>query len=61
VVALEEAFLHPRIWDLYPESLRRKYQRASGAAHAGLGNAWYALRSHTQSKIGRALISALVK
>jgi predicted TIM-barrel fold metal-dependent hydrolase len=26
VVALEEAFLHPRVWDLYPESLQRKYQ-----------------------------------
>ncbi|BBY09203.1 amidohydrolase family protein [Mycobacterium noviomagense] len=26
VVALEEAFLHPRVWDLYPESLRRRYQ-----------------------------------
>lgn len=26
VIALEEAFLHPRVWDLYPESLRRKYQ-----------------------------------
>jgi predicted TIM-barrel fold metal-dependent hydrolase len=26
VVALEEAFLHPRVWDLYPESLRQKYR-----------------------------------
>ncbi len=26
VVALEEAFLHPRVWDLYPEPLQRKYQ-----------------------------------
>ena len=26
VVALEEAFLHPRVWDLYPESLQQKYQ-----------------------------------
>ena len=26
VIALEEAFLHPRVWDLYSESLRRKYQ-----------------------------------
>jgi predicted TIM-barrel fold metal-dependent hydrolase len=26
VVALEEAFLHPRVWDLFPESLQRKYQ-----------------------------------
>jgi predicted TIM-barrel fold metal-dependent hydrolase len=25
-VALEEAFLHPRVWDLYPESLQRRYQ-----------------------------------
>ncbi len=25
-VALEEAFLHPRVWDLFPESLQRKYQ-----------------------------------
>ena len=26
VVALEEAFLHPRVWDLFPESLQQKYQ-----------------------------------
>jgi predicted TIM-barrel fold metal-dependent hydrolase len=26
VIALEEAFLHPRVWDLYPQSLRQKYQ-----------------------------------
>lgn len=26
VVALEEAFLHPRVWDLYPEPLQRKYE-----------------------------------
>ncbi len=26
VVALEEAFLHPRLWDLFPEPLQRKYQ-----------------------------------
>jgi hypothetical protein len=26
VIALEEAFLHPRVWELYPESLRQKYQ-----------------------------------
>ncbi len=26
VIALEEAFIHPRVWDLYPESLRQKYQ-----------------------------------
>lgn len=26
VVALEEAFLHPRVWDLYPESLQQRYQ-----------------------------------
>jgi predicted TIM-barrel fold metal-dependent hydrolase len=26
VIALEEAFLHPRVWDLYPESLLHKYQ-----------------------------------
>jgi predicted TIM-barrel fold metal-dependent hydrolase len=26
VVALEEAFLHPRVWDLFPEALQRKYQ-----------------------------------
>lgn len=26
VVALEEAFLHPRVWDLFPEPLRNKYQ-----------------------------------
>jgi predicted TIM-barrel fold metal-dependent hydrolase len=26
VVALEEAFLHPRMWDLFPEPLQRKYQ-----------------------------------
>src|ERR1700730_1658247 len=26
VVALEEAFLHPRVWDLFPEPLQRKYQ-----------------------------------
>jgi predicted TIM-barrel fold metal-dependent hydrolase len=25
-VALEEAFLHPRVWDLFPEALQRKYQ-----------------------------------
>jgi predicted TIM-barrel fold metal-dependent hydrolase len=32
-----------------------------GTASAGLGDAWYRLRTRTQSKIGRALISALVK
>jgi predicted TIM-barrel fold metal-dependent hydrolase len=26
VVALEEAFVHPRVWDLFPESLRAKYK-----------------------------------
>ena len=26
VVALEEAFVHPRVWDLFPEPLQRKYQ-----------------------------------
>jgi predicted TIM-barrel fold metal-dependent hydrolase len=26
VVALEEAFLHPRVWDLFPESLQQKYR-----------------------------------
>lgn len=26
VVALEEAFLHPRVWELFPEALQRKYQ-----------------------------------
>lgn len=26
VVALEEAFLHPRVWDLFPVSLQRIYQ-----------------------------------
>jgi predicted TIM-barrel fold metal-dependent hydrolase len=26
VVALEEAFLHPRMWALFPEALQRKYQ-----------------------------------
>ncbi len=26
VVALEEAFLHPRVWNLFPEPLQRKYQ-----------------------------------
>jgi predicted TIM-barrel fold metal-dependent hydrolase len=26
VVALEEAFAHPRMWDLFPEALQRKYQ-----------------------------------
>jgi predicted TIM-barrel fold metal-dependent hydrolase len=26
VVALEEAFVHPRVWDLFPEALQRKYQ-----------------------------------
>jgi predicted TIM-barrel fold metal-dependent hydrolase len=26
VVALEEAFLHPRVWDLFPEPLQRKYR-----------------------------------
>jgi predicted TIM-barrel fold metal-dependent hydrolase len=25
-VALEEAFLHPRVWDLFPEALQQKYQ-----------------------------------
>jgi predicted TIM-barrel fold metal-dependent hydrolase len=25
VVALEEAFLHPRVWEVYPESLRQRY------------------------------------
>jgi hypothetical protein len=36
--------------------------RAAGTAtRAGLGDAWYRLRARTQSKVGRALISALVK
>jgi predicted TIM-barrel fold metal-dependent hydrolase len=26
VVALEEAFLHPRMWDMFPEALQRKYR-----------------------------------
>src|SRR5579859_2453178 len=26
VVALEEAFLHPRVWQLFPEPLQRRYQ-----------------------------------
>ncbi len=26
VVALEEAFLHPRVWDVFPEALQHKYQ-----------------------------------
>ncbi|MBO0881035.1 MAG: amidohydrolase, partial [Mycobacterium sp.] len=26
VVALEEAFLHPRVWDLFPDLLQRRYQ-----------------------------------
>jgi predicted TIM-barrel fold metal-dependent hydrolase len=26
VVALEEAFVHPRVWDLYPEALQRRYE-----------------------------------
>jgi len=26
VVALEEAFVHPRVWELYPESLQQKYE-----------------------------------
>ncbi|MBV8349394.1 MAG: amidohydrolase [Mycolicibacterium sp.] len=26
VVALEEAFVHPRVWDLFPESLQQKYK-----------------------------------
>ncbi len=26
VVALEEAFLHPRVWDLFPEALQQKYR-----------------------------------
>jgi predicted TIM-barrel fold metal-dependent hydrolase len=26
VVALEEAFVHPRVWDLFPEPLQRKYR-----------------------------------
>jgi predicted TIM-barrel fold metal-dependent hydrolase len=26
VVALEEAFLHPRVWDLYPASLQQRFQ-----------------------------------
>ncbi|MDT5169213.1 MAG: 2,3-dihydroxybenzoate decarboxylase [Mycobacterium sp.] len=26
VVALEEAFLHPRVWDLFPAQLQQKYQ-----------------------------------
>ena len=26
VIALEEAFLHPRVWELFPEALQRKYQ-----------------------------------
>ena len=25
-VALEEAFLHPRVWDLFPAALQQKYQ-----------------------------------
>jgi predicted TIM-barrel fold metal-dependent hydrolase len=25
-VALEEAFLHPRVWELFPEALQQKYQ-----------------------------------
>jgi hypothetical protein len=31
VVALEEAFLHPRVWDGYPESLRRRYSGVKDA------------------------------
>ncbi|WP_085245711.1 amidohydrolase family protein [Mycobacterium paraense] len=30
VVALEEAFLHPRVWDLYPEPLQRRYAAVRG-------------------------------
>lgn len=26
VIALEEAFLHPRVWELFPEALQGKYQ-----------------------------------
>ncbi|GBE64857.1 amidohydrolase [Mycobacterium sp. MFM001] len=26
VVALEEAFVHPRVWELYPESLQQQYE-----------------------------------
>ena len=26
VVALEEAFLHPRVWDLFPGPLQQRYQ-----------------------------------
>jgi predicted TIM-barrel fold metal-dependent hydrolase len=33
----------------------------TGAASAGLGDSWHRLRSRAQSRIGRALISALVK
>jgi len=32
-----------------------------GVASAAVGDAWYRLRSRAKSKIGRALISALVK
>lgn len=30
VVALEEAFLHPRIWELFPEHLQRRYAPVRG-------------------------------
>ena len=32
-----------------------------GVASAAIGDAWYRLRSRTKSKLGRRLISALVK
>jgi 2,3-dihydroxybenzoate decarboxylase len=32
-----------------------------GVASAAVGDAWYRLRSRAKSKLGRALISALVK
>jgi predicted TIM-barrel fold metal-dependent hydrolase len=35
--------------------------RTTGTASAGVGDAWYRLRTRTQSKVGRALIAALVK
>ena len=35
--------------------------RSITTAGTGIGDAWYRLRTRTQSKIGRALISALVK
>jgi predicted TIM-barrel fold metal-dependent hydrolase len=30
VVALEEAFLHPRVWDLFPEALQQMYKIVKG-------------------------------